>query len=96
MATACSTAGLTRDVHEVCETKSAAVDHPNAKSTFAAAGGHGDFSSFDVELLPVGLETHQVPLLNTAGSASIGDDVGTGQQTIFRTVRQHLIPPTLR
>ena len=83
----------TSNIDKVGETESPTVNHTDTKASFTTASGHRDFSCLDVELLAVGLEADQVPLLDTACPAGISDDVGIGQQAVFGTVGKHFIPP---
>jgi hypothetical protein len=77
------------------KTESAFIDDSNAKTTFTASSRHGDLSGFNVQLVAVGLETDEVPLLDSARFASLGDDVRIRQEAIFCTFGEHFIPPVL-
>jgi hypothetical protein len=74
------------DVNKVSKAKPTVVHDTYAESTLAATCGHGDLAGFDVQLMSVRLESNEVPLLNTACSACVCQDVGVGKQPFFCTV----------
>ncbi len=77
------------------KTEPAVIDDADAETTFTATGGHRDFSGLNVQLMPVRLETNQIPLLDAACFASISKDSCVRQKAVFCTVGEHIIPPAL-